>query len=239
MDIRGLSKLTLLDYPEHIACTLFTGGCNFRCPFCHNGGLVLDSTAQPQIDDSLLFDFLNARKGKLEGVCITGGEPTIQQGLSDILKKIKAMGFLTKLDTNGYQPAVLLDLISKGLLDMVAMDIKNAPGKYAETAGLNPRTFDLGRINESISILKNSGVAHEFRTTIVREYHTKIDMAEISEWLSGPSAYYLQAYKDAEDIIYKYNKTSAVSAPTDLEMLTYLSIVRTHLPNSHIRGSEE
>lgn len=239
MDIRGLSKLTLLDYPEHIACTVFTGGCSFRCPFCHNGGLVLKPTATPLIDEQYFFDFLKSRKGKLEGVCITGGEPTLRPGLSEFIKKIKELGFSIKLDTNGYQPEVLSSLISEGLLDMVAMDIKNSPSKYAITAGMNPSSFDLSRINESISILTSSGLAYEFRTTVVREIHSKPDISEIAAWLQGDSPYYLQNYKDSEDIISKYDKSTAYTSFTELEMMTFLGIARTYLPNSHIRGIED
>lgn len=239
MDIRGLSKLTLLDYPEHIACTVFTGGCSFRCPFCHNGGLVLKPTDTPLIDEQYFFDFLESRKGKLEGVCITGGEPTLRPGLSEFMKKIKDKGYRIKLDTNGYQPAVLENLISEGLLDMIAMDIKNSPAKYAITSGITPSAFDLSRINESILLIKNSGLAHEFRTTVVREMHSKPDISEIAEWLQGDSPYYLQNYKDSEDIISKYDKSTIYTSFTEIEMVALLSIARKYLPNSHIRGIED
>lgn len=239
MDIRGLSKLTLLDYPGHIACTVFTGGCSFRCPFCHNGGLVLQPDCSPLISDEYFFDFLKSRKNKLEGVCITGGEPTLRAGLKDFLRRIADMGFLVKLDTNGYQPGIIKEILDENLVDMIAMDIKNSPDKYALTAGLNPEHFDIERINESIRIIKESGIAHEFRTTAVRELHEKSDFSEISDWLAGPSQYYIQNYKESDDTIFKYDNTASFTSFTDIELLKFLSIVRTNLPNSHIRGVED
>ncbi|MBO7336743.1 MAG: anaerobic ribonucleoside-triphosphate reductase activating protein, partial [Lachnospiraceae bacterium] len=195
MIIRGISKLTLLDFPGHIACTVFTGGCNFRCPYCHNAGLVLDAPDYPEIPEDEFFDFLESRKNKLEGVCITGGEPTLNSGLPEFIKKIKQAGFNVKLDTNGYLPDVLEDLIKSGDLDMIAMDIKNSPEKYALTAGLDETHFDLEKIKRSVEMIKNSGIAYEFRTTVARPFHELSDMTRIGEWLAGPSPYFIQNYK--------------------------------------------
>lgn len=239
MEIRGLSKLTLLDYPGHIACTVFTGGCNFRCPFCHNGGLVLQPDITPLISEEYFFEFLSSRKNKLEGVCITGGEPTLRPDLKEFLRKIADLGFLVKLDTNGYQPKVVKELINEKLVNMIAMDIKNSPDKYALTVGLDPEHFDIGRINESISILKGSDIPYEFRTTAVRELHEKSDFYAIGEWIAGPSQYFIQNYKESEDTIFRYDNTASFTPFTDIDLLKFLSIVRTNLPNSHIRGVED
>lgn len=240
MDIRGLAKLTLLDYPGHIACTVFTGGCSFKCPFCHNGGLVLTPNDNPLISEEEFFEFLKARQGKLEGVCITGGEPTLRFGLSDFITHIKELGFKVKLDTNGYHPDVLNKLLLSGKIDMIAMDIKNSPEKYALTVGLSPDDFDLGRIKESISLIKDSNIDHEFRTTLVREFHTREDLVAIGEWLAGPSRFFLQNYKESDDIIFKMTKSSPVlTSFSEIEMMKFLSVVRAYLPNSHIRGIED
>ena len=170
MDIQGLQKMTLLDYPGRVACTVFLGGCDFRCPFCHNFELV-DGTAPAIMDDEELFAFLSKRKGLLDGVAVTGGEPCIHKDLPDLLRRVREMGFQTKVDTNGNHPKMLCRLLEEGLVDYVAMDIKNCPEKYALTAGLEQ--LDLSNIRESIALLENSSVPHEFRTTIVKEFHDR------------------------------------------------------------------
>ena len=158
MQLHGLNKLTLLDFPGHLACTVFTGTCNFRCPYCHNAPLVLAPNSCPSISEEEFFNFLSSRKGKLDGVCITGGEPTLQADLPEFIAKIRNLGFLVKLDTNGYRPEVLKELLDARLLDMVAMDIKNSRDFYAVTVGQNEAFFELERIEKSISLLLLSGI---------------------------------------------------------------------------------
>ena len=228
MLILGLNKTTLLDYPGRVAATVFTGGCNFRCPFCHNADLVLKPSLVERYTEEEIFAFLEKRRGILKGVCVTGGEPCIQADLPEFLKKIKGMGYLVKLDTNGYMPAVLNGLLEQKLLDYVAMDVKNCKEKYAQTAGFLPgkadcpyagkesakgkrkdpalaekEVFCLERIEESMKILKQSGIDYEFRTTVVRELHTKEDIVKIGEWLAGCPHYFLQQYQDNEKVINK------------------------------------
>lgn len=201
MKIYGFNKTTLLDYPEHVASTIFTGGCNFRCPFCHNKDLVLLSSDYPQISEEEILTFLKKRKGILTGVCITGGEPTLQADLPEFLQKIKEIGYLIKLDTNGYQPAVLQSLIEKKLVDYIAMDIKTDKEHYADL--VNIPHFSISNIEESISFIMHSGLPYEFRTTVVKELHNADTFLHIRDWIGGASAYYLQNYKDSENVLQK------------------------------------
>lgn len=200
MLIAGLNKTTLLDYPGCVAATIFVGGCNFRCPFCHNGGLVLGPLSQQLYSEEEILAFLQKRKNVLKGVCVTGGEPTLQADLPEFLSKVKEMGYRVKLDTNGYKPDVLEELLGKKLLDYVAMDIKNCPEKYAVTVGLRTRE-SWQQIHSSIKILKASSIPYEFRTTVVKELHTKEDLIKIGEWIKGCSFYYLQQYQDNENML--------------------------------------
>lgn len=199
MQIHGFNKTTLLDYPGHLASTIFVGGCNFRCPFCHNASLVLNPMEQPTIPTEEIFQVLKKRKGIIEGVCITGGEPTLYPGLIDFIDKIKNLGFLVKLDTNGNNPDLLKDLVKNHSIDYVAMDIKNSPENYGLSIGICD--FDTKKVNESISFLLSSSIEYEFRTTVVKELHTFEDFISIGKWIKGAKAYYLQAYKDSGDII--------------------------------------
>lgn len=226
MLIAGLNKTTLLDYPGCVAATVFTGGCNFRCPFCHNGTLVLEPLSQQLYTEKEILDFLEKRKNVLKGVCITGGEPTIQADLPDFLLKLKNMGYQVKLDTNGYHPDVLEKLLDKKLLDYVAMDIKNCREKYAVTAGMcNDGVFDLERINDSVRMLKESSVLYEFRTTVVKEFHRKEDLVKIAEWIKGCPFYYLQQYQDNENMICQMARRKAgtdfLEETADLSDLEY------------------
>jgi len=205
MQIHGFNKTTLLDYPEHIAATVFTGGCNFRCPFCHNGELVLDPGCQPLIPEEEVLSYLKKRQGILQGVYVTGGEPTLQKDLKDFLRKIKELGYPIKLDTNGYMPGVLWDLMQEHLIDYVAMDIKASRDNYARAAGL-PH-MDISRIEESIGILKSSGIPYEFRTTVVRGIHTVVEFEKIGKWIAGCPAYYLQNYEENENCLYRMIQT--------------------------------
>jgi len=201
MKIYGLQKLTLLDYPTKTACTIFTGGCNFRCPFCHNALLVTDIDDTDTYTEEEILDFLSKRRGLLDGVCITGGEPLINSDITEFIAKIKALGFCVKLDTNGTFPEKLKELIEKGLVDYVAMDIKNTKEKYAKTAGVE--RLDLSKIEESIGILMQSGIDYEFRTTVVAEFHSEEDIEKIAEWIKGAKGYFLQNFEDSGNTICK------------------------------------
>ncbi len=196
MIIGGYQKLTLIDYPGKIAATVFTVGCNFRCPFCHNPELVLTNNLQPTTNNDLekeFFAFLRKRRGQLEGVCVTGGEPAIQPDLIKFIKKIKKLGFLVKLDTNGTRPDVLKKIIDGKLVDFIAMDIKNTPRKYAATCGSK---VDIERIKLSVDLIRNSGIDYEFRTTAVPGLHKEKDFNDIAKWLKGAESYYLQEYRE-------------------------------------------
>lgn len=192
MEIKGLAKTTLLDYPGHVAATLFVGNCQFKCPFCHNGSLVTKASQLPNIPLEEVYAFLEKRRGVLDGVCVTGGEPTFQPDLRELLYDIKSMGYLVKLDTNGYDPIQLDHLFKEGLVDYIAMDIKNSQEKYAKTVGRTD--LDLTRIKLSVDLIRDSGLDYEFRTTVVRELHSIDDMYEIARWLEGSMAYYIQSY---------------------------------------------
>ncbi len=200
MQIHGLNKTTLLDYPKHLAALVFLGGCNMRCPFCQNASLVTDPGSQPVIPEEELFAYLNKRRNILEGVCISGGEPTLYSDLPELIAKIKSLGYLVKLDTNGTNPVMLKQLVKDHLVDYVAMDIKNSREHYAKTSGASENLLTL--VEESVAYLKTSPVEYEFRTTIVKELHTRQDMVAIGQWLKGAQAYYLQSYRDSEDILF-------------------------------------
>jgi pyruvate formate lyase activating enzyme len=210
MEIHGFNKTTLLDYPEHIAATVFTGGCNFRCPFCHNGELVLDPVGQPSVAEEEVLSYLKKRQGILQGVCVTGGEPTLQRDLRKFLQKIKELEYPIKLDTNGYMPGVLWELLQEHLIDYVAMDIKASKDNYARAAGLP--YIDISRIEESIGILKSSGIPYEFRTTVVKGIHTVGEFEEIGRWIEGCPAYYLQNYQENDNCLYRMIQTAESNA---------------------------
>ena len=199
MLILGLNKTNLLDYPEHVAATIFTGGCNFRCPFCQNGDLVLNPGQQPVISEEEVLAVLRKRQGILQGVCITGGEPTLQKDLKDFIIKVKDLGYLVKLDTNGYRPEVLKELLAEERLDYVAMDVKASLENYAKVAGCPG--MDLERIRESIALLKGSSIPYEFRTTVVKGLHTFKEFEEIGKLLEGSRAYYLRAFRESERVL--------------------------------------
>ena len=198
MDIQGLQKMTLLDYPGKVACTVFLGGCDFRCPFCHNGELVL-SPAPAEMDQEELLAFLKKRQGLLDGVCITGGEPLLRPDLRQLLEAIQALGDPVKLDTNGSHPAALRALAERKLVDYVAMDVKNSPARYPETVGV-PQ-LDLGPIRESVAFLLEGTVDYEFRTTAVKPFHTPGDIEAIGRWLAGAERYFLQTFVDSGDLV--------------------------------------
>ncbi len=200
MNICGLQKVSLLDYPGLICCTIFIRSCNFCCPYCQNSGLVIPSKYDPLLDENQVLDFLKTRVGKLDAVTISGGEPTLQSDLEAFIRKVKEMGYLVKLDTNGYNPDVLIDLVNKKLIDYVAMDIKNSPSKYSLTANAN---LDISRIKRSVDFLINGSIDYEFRTTLIRQYHSKEDVSQIALFIKGASKYYLQNFKDSSGVIKK------------------------------------
>ncbi len=228
MVIKGFQKLTLLDYPGKTACTVFTGGCNFRCPFCHNAILVTENDDEI-IGESEVFDLLNKRKGVLDGVAVTGGEPLIQKDIERFLFDIKNKGFLVKLDTNGYFPERLKNIIDGGLCDYVAMDVKNCREKYAETVGV--KKLDIKPIEKSVELLLKNKVDFEFRTTVVGDFHTVDDIKKLSEWIQGAKKYYLQNFVDSGNLIDE--SCSGVSKDTMLEMK---KAAREFVPNTEIRG---
>lgn len=199
MKIAGLQKTSLLDYPDKLCCTVFTDGCNLRCPFCHNASLVLTPRTNPLVSEQEIFAFLERRKGLLDGVCITGGEPLLQSGIKEFIRTIKKMGFLIKLDTNGTFPERLGELLEEGLLDMVAMDIKNSLEHYGKTVGIEH--FNTEDVEKSVEYLLKGTVAYEFRTTVVKEFHTREDFISIGKWISGCNKYFLQAFQKSSDII--------------------------------------
>lgn len=200
MRIAGLNKVTLLDYPERVAATVFVSGCNFRCPFCHNGGLALES-AIALLEPQEVLSFLHKRKNILKGVCLTGGEPTLQPDLRAFIEDIKKLGYQVKLDTNGYRPEVLKELLEAGLLDYIAMDIKSRPAKYAATVGMRQEQFHIERIEESIELLRQCHIAYEFRTTLVKPLHTPEDVLEMGTWIAGAPRYFLQQYREGDQIL--------------------------------------
>ena len=199
MRISGLQKLSMVDYPDKLAATVFTGGCNLRCPFCHNAPLVLRVSETPELTQEEVLSFLRSRQKLLDGVVLSGGEPLLQQGATEFLREVRALGFAVKLDTNGCYPEALASVLEQGLVDYVAMDIKNRPEKYAETVGIPD--FDITPVQESIKLLQASGVDYEFRTTVVREFHTADDIRAIGEWLRGSQHYYLQQFVDSGDLV--------------------------------------
>ena len=201
MKISGLMKLTTLEFPEKLACTVFTAGCNLRCPFCHNASLVLKNE-QDEISEAEFFEFLKKRQGMLDGFCITGGEPLLQNQIEDFLREIKALGFLVKLDTNGAFPQRLSAIIDAGLVDYVAMDIKNCPEKYPQTCGIQKPFEEFFKpYKKSIQILLNSNIDYEFRTTVVDELHTTEDIRKAGQAIKGAKKWFLQCFKDSGDII--------------------------------------
>ena len=228
MKIEAIQKLTLLDFPQKMASTIFTHGCNFRCPFCHNAGLVTEASMATTSEEEVLR-FLKSRQGILEGVCITGGEPLLQEDIEEFIKAIKDMGFLVKLDTNGSFPEKLKTLCKKGLVDYVAMDIKNSKQKYAVTVG--KKLFDLSAVSESVDFLKKRTVPYEFRTTVTKDFHTMEDLKDIAKWLSGCDAYYLQQFVDSGNLI-----DNAVTGHSDEDLKAMYKELKKILPCTQLRG---
>ena len=232
MLVSGLQKLTLLDYPGRVACTVFTGGCNFRCPFCHNAPLVLPEQIAHDSSAEEVLRFLKKRVGVLDGVAVTGGEPLLHTDIADFLREIKGMGFLIKLDTNGSFPDRLNALVEDGLVDRVAVDIKNSPVLYAKTVGL-PQ-FDLRPVERTKDYLLSGPVEYEFRTTVVRGLHTKESLIEAAQWIAGAKEYYLQQFKDSGAVL----DIAGLSAFDGEEMHAFADAVRPWVPSVQVRGVE-
>ena len=235
MKIHGINGLSLLDYPGRMACTIFTGHCNFRCPFCHNGTLVLNPDSQPLKTEEELFELLKNRAGRLEGIAITGGEPTLNKDLPEFCRKIKDNFNLSiKLDTNGSLPEVVKALVSEKLIDYIAMDIKAAPDNYAAAVGLT--SFDMGAIFDSTDFIMEAGaknlIDYEFRTTVVGGIHTENDFVKIGKWLKGAKAYFLQGYRTSGD---QLNPVGLSTVPVDT-MEHYKEILLPNIPNTQLRG---
>ena len=225
--IGGLQKVTLLDFPGKVACTVFLTGCNLRCPYCHNPDLVLTKDNGKYISEKEFFEFLLSRKGKLDGVCITGGEPTLYPNLTNLIRRIREMGFLVKLDSNGTAPEILKPLLREKLLDYVAIDIKNAPSQYAETCGADVIEY----VEKSVALLKSSNIDYEFRTTVCHPFHSPKCMEEIGRWLRNAKRYYIQPFVDSGNLL-----GSGVSVMTKSELETLLNAVKSYIPTAELRG---
>lgn len=231
MRISGLQKLTLLDYPGTVACTVFTAGCNMRCPFCHNSSLVLpERMAEDEISVTELLGFLKKRQGILDGVAISGGEPLLNEDMPELLRDIKALGYKVKLDTNGTKPTLLTQLIEEGLVDRVAMDIKNSPERYPATVGR--ADFDISPVERSKELLLKGKVEYEFRTTVVKGLHTKDSLRDAARWISGAKEYYLQQFKDSGELILP----DGLEAFNDKEMNELKDAVCEFVPAAKLRG---
>ena len=233
--IAGLQKMTLLDYPGKVACTVFLQGCNFACPFCHNSGL-LPKAGEELMSMEAFFSFLDKRVGLLDAVCVSGGEPTLCAELEQLLRGIRERGFFVKLDTNGSRPKLLRQLVEEGLVNYVAMDIKNGPSFYAQTCGLHD--LDLTRIEESIRFLLSGAVPYEFRTTVVDQLHSEASVEEMGRWLSElaapqkPAVLYLQSFVDRESVAY-----DGLSAAGEEKMARYVDLLTPYIGNVTVRNA--
>lgn len=229
MNIYGLQKLSLLDYPGKVSATIFTGGCNLRCPFCHNASLVTHLSDVERVDNEELFDFLEKRSGILDGICVTGGEPLLQPDIYDFLRRVKSIGYSVKIDTNGCYPDKLRQIVGAGLVDYVAMDIKNSIESYPKTVGIPG--FDVSAVQESVEFLLSGAVDYEFRTTVVKELHDSSDFVSISQWIKGAKRCYLQSFTDSGDII-----GSQLSAYSKEQLEVFADILRQTVDNVELRG---
>ena len=231
--ISGLQKMTLLDFPGKVACTVFLQGCNFRCPFCHNSQMLTGNPV-PVMETEAFFQFLQSRKRLLDGVCVSGGEPTLRPELPEFLTRIKEMGFAVKLDTNGSRPQTLKSLVTQGLVDYVAMDVKNSPRLYAQTVGCD---VDLSAIEESLRFLLSGTVPYELRTTLVTPLHASAALAEMGQWMAHlvpgklPRQLFLQSFVDRETVLF-----SGLSAPQPQQIAQYADILTPFVENLRIRG---
>ena len=232
--ISGLQKMTLLDFPGKVACTVFLQGCNYRCPFCHNSELLCPGGEEFMTEDAF-FAFLEKRVGLLDGVCVSGGEPTLYPGLEALLARIKALGFAVKLDTNGSRPDVLKALVEKGLVDHVAMDVKNGPRQYSETTGV--AGVSLEKVEESLRFLMTDAVSCELRTTVAEQLHSEDSILEMGRWLAGltpgkkPGILYLQKFVDRDTVAF-----AGLSAPSEEKMAHFLEILTPYVESVKLRG---
>ena len=229
MRICGLQKLSMVDYPGKLAATVFTGGCNLRCPFCHNALLVTRLSESPTLSQEEVLFFLSCRKGLLDGMVLSGGEPLMHPDAVDFLEKVRNLGFSIKVDTNGCYPEMLETILQRGLADYVAMDIKNRPDKYAETVGIPG--FSTENVEKSLSLLRSSDIPYELRTTVVRQFHTPGDLAAIGKWLGDVPAYYIQNFEDSGNLI---QSGLTGFSPEELQILA--DSAKTHLKSVFIRG---
>ena len=229
MKICGLQRLALVDYPGKLAATVFTGGCNLRCPFCHNAPLVTQLAQSPTIEGEEVLSFLKGRRGLLDGVVLSGGEPLLQEDIAEFAAEVKALGFAVKLDTNGTLPDRLESLLQAGVVDYVAMDIKNSLPKYPKTVGLPD--FDTTPVQKSVDLLRHGRVDYEFRTTLVREFHTAADLQAIGAWLEGSPRYALQTFVDSGNLI-----GAGMSAFTPEEMQAFANQMRPFFDRVEVRG---
>ena len=229
MRIGGLQKMTLLDYPGKVACTVFLPGCNFRCPYCHNSALVLPEQLEEGFPQEQLLEFLSKRRGKLDGVCITGGEPTVHRDLPELIREIRQLGFLLKLDTNGSNPRMLRTLLEGNQLDYVAMDIKNSPQMYAATCG---NSSVLEAVEESIRLLMEGSVDFEFRTTVCKPLHTPESMAQLGQWIQGTKKYFIQNFEDSGSLV-----GSGMESFDRQELERLLAAVKKYVPGAQLRGT--
>lgn len=228
MKIYGLQKMTLLDFPGKVACTVFTGGCDWRCPFCHNYELA-EGRAPAVMETEELLAFLKKRQGLLDGVAVTGGEPCLQRDLPELLRRVRELGFSVKLDTNGAHPDMLKAILSEGLADYVAMDIKNSPARYAQTCGM--REVDLGPVKESIGLLMEGKTDYEFRTTAVRELHEESDFHEIGKLIRGARRYFIQCFTDRGTVPF-----DGFGAPSREALSRFAETARLYVPCTQLRG---
>ena len=229
MNIQGLQKLTLLDFPGKMACTVFTGGCNLRCPFCHNASIAVRPSKDGEYTAEQILDFLKKRQGILDGVAITGGEPLMQKDIEEFIRSIRELGYSVKLDTNGTYPEKLKSLVSQGLVDYVAMDVKASPEGYPPAVGIGG--YDISKVKESIDFLLEGNVDYEFRTTIVREFHSVFDMDSLGNFIKGAKRHFLQAFKDSGDLI-----GVGLSVVPKKEMEDMKNILLRYVENCEIRG---
>lgn len=228
MKIHGLQKMTLLDFPGKVACTVFLGGCDMRCPFCHNAELI-DGTAPAVMEEEELLAFLKKRTGLLEGVAITGGEPLLRDDTITLMERIRELGYPVKLDTNGTHPDRLRKILDRDLAAYVAMDIKNSPDRYGETIGIP--SFDVSKVKRSVEFLLSGKVPYEFRTTVVAQFHDEQSMKDIGEWIRGADRYYLQGFVDRDTVPFK-----GLKACSDKQMRSFLEIVKLSVKEADLRG---
>lgn len=228
---KGIQKTTLIDFPGKVACTLFLPKCDFRCPFCYNRQLVFDEDTGIEISEKEALGFLKERKGFLDGVCVSGGEPLLHAGVLEFCKKVKKLGLVVKLDTNGSRPALLKKLLEEKLLDYVAMDIKAAPKKYGEAAGTK---VDLGAINESIQLLMNSGIDYEFRLTVVPKLHSKEDLLAIGNWVKGAKRFFLQQFNSNVPLL--DSSLEGTKAYSSAELLAFAEMLCPFFKETKVRG---